>query len=290
MVRLAAVRKSVTASQAAQLFVDNVFRHHGPPEAFMSDRDPRFVARFWQHLFHLLGTRLDMSTADHPQTDGHTELDQSAGRHSSECQRCRTHQRTPLTLPPASNLGEGGANDEDPRGLKGLRTSVKPNLLSFIETGEAVRQRVRDAMAADQDRQKEKSDRHGRANIHVFQRGDQVLLNTKNLPISAVSTVGSTKLRPRFIGPFTVIGVHDHACTLDLPSALATHPTFYVGLLKAYHPAEAIEPSDADPSSIDRGHLPPLPTVSPSQEPGGDGAHSKIRLAALVAVLQGPDP
>ncbi|KAE8977858.1 hypothetical protein PR001_g25013, partial [Phytophthora rubi] len=34
MVRLAAVRKIVTAPQAAQLFVDNVFRHHGPPEAF----------------------------------------------------------------------------------------------------------------------------------------------------------------------------------------------------------------------------------------------------------------
>ncbi|KAE8879714.1 hypothetical protein PF005_g31815 [Phytophthora fragariae] len=39
MVRRAAVRKSVTAPQAAQLFVDNVFRHHGLPEAFVSDRD-----------------------------------------------------------------------------------------------------------------------------------------------------------------------------------------------------------------------------------------------------------
>ncbi|KAE8960583.1 hypothetical protein PF010_g31073 [Phytophthora fragariae] len=73
MVRLSAVRKSVTAPQAAQLFVDNVFRNHGLPEAFVSDRDPRFVSHFWQHLFRLLGTRLDMSTADHPQTDGQTE-------------------------------------------------------------------------------------------------------------------------------------------------------------------------------------------------------------------------
>ncbi|KAE9081925.1 hypothetical protein PF006_g27019 [Phytophthora fragariae] len=73
MVRLTAVRKSVTAPQAAQLFVDNVFRNHGLPEAFVSDRDPRFVSHFWRHLFRLLGTRLDMSTADHPQTDGQTE-------------------------------------------------------------------------------------------------------------------------------------------------------------------------------------------------------------------------
>ncbi|KAE9038963.1 hypothetical protein PR001_g7732 [Phytophthora rubi] len=45
MVRLADVRKSVTPPQAAKLFVDNVFRHHGLPEAFVSDRDPRFVRR-----------------------------------------------------------------------------------------------------------------------------------------------------------------------------------------------------------------------------------------------------
>jgi len=73
MVRLVPVKKSVTAPQAAQLFIDNVFRHHGLPEAFVSDRDPRFVSHFWQHLFRLLGTKLDMSTADHPQTDGQTE-------------------------------------------------------------------------------------------------------------------------------------------------------------------------------------------------------------------------
>ncbi|KAE9244576.1 hypothetical protein PF004_g5621 [Phytophthora fragariae] len=38
MVRLAAVRKGVTAPQTAQLIVDNVFRDHGIPEAFVSDR------------------------------------------------------------------------------------------------------------------------------------------------------------------------------------------------------------------------------------------------------------
>ncbi|GMF19441.1 unnamed protein product [Phytophthora fragariaefolia] len=97
--------------------------------------------------------------------------------------------------------------------------------------------------------------------------GDQVLLNAKNLPISVVSTVGGTELRPRFIGPFTVIGVHGHVYTLGLPSAMATHPTFYVGLLKPYHPVAAIDPSGSDPSSIDGGHSPPLPAAPPSQEP-----------------------
>ncbi|GMF39872.1 unnamed protein product [Phytophthora fragariaefolia] len=178
------------------------------------------------------------------------------------------HPRTPLSLPAASKLDAGEAGAEDARGLKDLRPSVKRNLLSFIKTVEAVRQRVRDAMAAAQDRQKENSDRHGRANTHVSKVGDQVLLNAKSLLTSAVSAVGSTKLRPRFIGPFTVIGVHGHAYTLDLPSAMVMHPTFYIGLLKPYHPAAAIAPSGSAPPSIDGGHSLSLPAVPPSQEQG----------------------
>ncbi|KAE8898097.1 hypothetical protein PF003_g17866 [Phytophthora fragariae] len=151
MVRLAAVRKSVTAPQTAQLFVDNVCRHHGLPEAFVSDRDPRFVSHFWQHLFHLLGTRLDMSTADHPQTDGQTErvnrvledilrsvcaaeptqwstllpkvefalnnaVHSSTGFTPFYVNGLR-HPRTPLTLPPASGLG-GERLTPKPKGSK----------------------------------------------------------------------------------------------------------------------------------------------------------------------------
>ncbi|KAG2908042.1 hypothetical protein PC117_g20074 [Phytophthora cactorum] len=73
MVHLAAVPAEVTAVQTAQLFVDMVFKHHGMPLDIVSDRDPRFTARYWQELFTLLGTQLSMSTADHPQTDGQTE-------------------------------------------------------------------------------------------------------------------------------------------------------------------------------------------------------------------------
>ncbi|KAG2803948.1 hypothetical protein PC111_g18475 [Phytophthora cactorum] len=73
MHHLAAVPAEVTAVQTARLFVDMVFKHHGMPLDIVSDRDPRFTARFWQEVFTLLGTQLSMSTADHPQTDGQTE-------------------------------------------------------------------------------------------------------------------------------------------------------------------------------------------------------------------------
>ena len=39
----------------------------------MSDRDPRFTAHFWKSFQKAMGTRLTMSTAFHPQTDGQSE-------------------------------------------------------------------------------------------------------------------------------------------------------------------------------------------------------------------------
>ena len=56
------------------MFFDNVFRIAGIPRAIISDRDPRFLSRFWQELFRLLGTNLRMSTAYHPETDGQSEV------------------------------------------------------------------------------------------------------------------------------------------------------------------------------------------------------------------------
>nr|KAE8920838.1 hypothetical protein PF009_g28872 [Phytophthora fragariae] len=73
MVHLDPVAAEVTADESAELSLDLVFRHHGLPESIVSDRDPRFTSAFWTRLFALLGTRLLMSTAAHPETDGQTE-------------------------------------------------------------------------------------------------------------------------------------------------------------------------------------------------------------------------
>ncbi len=104
----------------------------------------------------------------------------------------------------------------------------------FLVQREAIIRFVQDSIANAVDRQKMNADRQGRKNQHVFNVDDLVLLSTKNLPEHAVSCLGSSKLLPRFVGPFKVLHRQGEAYTLDLPSAMRTHPTFYVGRLRPY--------------------------------------------------------
>ena len=73
MVHVAPCSTKIPRKEAALLHLDHVYRLHGMPESIVSDRDPRFTSSFWWDVFELLGSKLHMSMANHPQTDGQTE-------------------------------------------------------------------------------------------------------------------------------------------------------------------------------------------------------------------------
>jgi len=319
MVHLVPVSESVTAEATAQHFIQHVFRLHGMPVEVVSDRDPRFTSVFWRTVFSLLGTRLAMSTAAHPQTDGQTErynrviedilrsyatsfqswssflalvefalnnaTHVSTG-HSPFFVNSARHPRLPTLLhgdvstlsggdtlanPPVRttsdplSVSKPSASESLPTRrssrLQGKSPETSVNLVDsnfyampslkdppkkireaiedFTMQTQCITRFIRDRVAISVDKQKENADKRGRTNTNVFKVNQKVLLSTRDLPKGTLPDMQSTKLTPRYIGPFKILKCLGDAYTLDIPSRMRLHPTFYVGRLKAYHPSRS---------------------------------------------------
>ncbi|KAA3480028.1 DNA/RNA polymerases superfamily protein [Gossypium australe] len=67
------VRVDFSLDKLASLYISEILRLYGVPLSIISDRDTRSTSRFWKKLQEALGTKLNFSTAFHPQTDGQSE-------------------------------------------------------------------------------------------------------------------------------------------------------------------------------------------------------------------------
>ncbi|GKE77800.1 putative reverse transcriptase domain-containing protein [Tanacetum coccineum] len=67
------MREDYKMDRFARLYLNEIVARHGVPISIIFDHDSRFTSRFWQSMQEALGTRLDISTAYHPQTDSHSE-------------------------------------------------------------------------------------------------------------------------------------------------------------------------------------------------------------------------
>nr|GEX41586.1 reverse transcriptase domain-containing protein [Tanacetum cinerariifolium] len=67
------IRETDPMDKLARIYLKDVVTRHRIPVSIISDRDSRFASNFWRSLQNALGTRLDMSTAYHPETDGQSE-------------------------------------------------------------------------------------------------------------------------------------------------------------------------------------------------------------------------
>ena len=67
------IQETWSAAKLAEEFIRDVVKLQWVPERIVSDRDGRFTSRFWGQVQAALGSRLQFSTAYHPQTDCQSE-------------------------------------------------------------------------------------------------------------------------------------------------------------------------------------------------------------------------
>lgn len=232
---------SFPLEKLASIYIRVVVKAHGVPLSIVSDRDPRFTSRFWMSLQEALGSKLKLSSAYHPQTDGQSErtiqsledllracvLEQGGAwdtyfplieftynnsYHSSigmapfealYCRRCRT----PLCW------HESGES-----------VVLGPEMVQ--QTSEKVRM-IREKMKVSQSRQKSYHDK--RRKDLEFQEGDHVFL--KVTPVTGVGrALKSKKLTSKFMGPYQIyerIGVAAYRVALP-PHLENLHDVFHV--------------------------------------------------------------
>lgn len=59
--------------QMAELYIKEIVRLHGVPMSITSDRDTKFLSRFWSSIQKSNRTKLQFSTSFHLQIDGQSE-------------------------------------------------------------------------------------------------------------------------------------------------------------------------------------------------------------------------
>jgi hypothetical protein len=247
MVHLAPCTTQVTAVELADMCYREIVRYHGVPTSIVSDRDPRFTANFWQALWALLGTKLKMSTAYHPQSDGQTENTNKTLENmlrsyvnnslsdwddhlvSAEIAINNSKQLSTGYSPFWLNSGQSpNLPLSTAARASTLDTSVNPVANEWVRRIDAELERARQNLERAQNAQRKEADKHRRAVKYTV--GDNVLLSTANL------TSHNSKLRAKFIGPFPIKKVKsDVTVELELPRVMSRrHPVFHVNLLRPF--------------------------------------------------------
>jgi hypothetical protein len=67
------VKTIYKGAKLAELYITRIVCLHGVPKKIVSDRGTQFTSRIWEKLPEAMDTRLNFSSAYHPQTDGQTE-------------------------------------------------------------------------------------------------------------------------------------------------------------------------------------------------------------------------
>jgi hypothetical protein len=237
--------ENFNVEKLSRIYIQEIVRLHGVPLNIISDRDGRFTSNFWRSLQTAMGTRLNLSTAYHPQTDGQTE--RTIQTLEDLLRSCvidfggSWDSHLPLIEFSYNNSYHASAKMAPFEALYGrkCRSPICWHDIGDVQiTGPELIQettdkviRIRENLTTARSRQKSYADLR-RKPLEFFV-GDFVLLKVS--PWKGVVRFGKRgKLSPRYVGPFKVAErIGKVAYRLDLPVELEhVHPVFHVSNLR----------------------------------------------------------
>jgi len=238
------LKKGKTTSDLVKVFAGKVWRLHGLPSDIVWDWNPHFTSDIWKDFLALLVIRHWMSTEFRPQTDGQTDrLHQMI----EVCLRAfiNHEQNDWVCLIPnaefaynnsittATGLSPFYANygfhptATNPAAVNGPLNPASKVYAHWMYT---IHESAAKALLRAQERMKHYADQH-RKDIPVYQTGDLVMLNGKNIQTRRPSR----KLDHKNHGPFQVEKiVSPLAVKLTLPRKWKIHNVFHVSLLEPF--------------------------------------------------------
>ncbi|KAJ9521390.1 hypothetical protein QJQ45_001231 [Haematococcus lacustris] len=268
MIHTVPTTTTVSAPELAQLFFDSVFKYHGLPKVIISDRDPRFTSNFWQQLFAKTGTHLNISTANHPQTDGQTEranrtiedmLRNYVSPHHTDWDNHLTAVEFAYNASVQASTGyspfmlNSGQEPHTPLSLAVSSAAQARATPDTSESAPAFLQRMATNIAAAtqhlikaQERQVKYANAHRQD--HTFSTGDMVYLCDSfftHIRPATQAAGAARKFTPRQHGPFKVLEVVTPvALRLQLPVEWkSVHPVVHVSHVKLHHDGSARFPT-----------------------------------------------
>jgi hypothetical protein len=253
-VHLVPVTTQVKTIDLAHLFLQHVVRLHGMPTSIVSDRDTKFTSQFWTELHRLMGVKLKLTTAFHPQGDGQAER---AIQTVVQILRSfvRPDQRdwavhipmVEFALNSSANKSTGFAPFELvygylPQMTVSLPSSELPGVKTFAQRALDNIQAAHDAIIKSRVEQAVQANRHRRPDSPKLKKGDYAYLSTKDLNLPKGR---AHKLLPTYIGPYEILEVFEDSSNyvLRLPPVLTQRnifAKFHVSRLAPHEPNDSI--------------------------------------------------
>ncbi|GAA5878755.1 hypothetical protein JCM1840_006047 [Sporobolomyces johnsonii] len=227
------------SARFAQLFYRYIFGNHGLPDDVVSDRGAVFDSNFWRTLSRLTRTKLSMSTAYHPQSDGITErLNQTLEQYLRmyiNYQQDDWEDLLPLAQYVYNDTLHSSTKTTPFFATYGFHPTFAVSFedssnehrdadaTSFAARLATLHQVLRHELGLAAQRMKTAYDRH-RLEAPRFDIDDLVWLSSKNIATSRQSQ----KLDHRFLGPYPIVEkIGDSAYRLKLPDTVRLHDVFH---------------------------------------------------------------